>query len=115
MITDHANIADDNFDKNITIENLVYLKPEHKIEENVEAGEINKINIGSESFKDRNEKNVLKNRDNSISDTVENAVKFGLDKVEELLTVKEPMWFKMGELLIRINIHITIIKSYWII
>lgn len=92
-LTPHdQSIIETFFKTSLGKQNTSYLQPEHKSNDMDE--------IGTSILKDRRIDDHLK--DNTINedmsnDKIENAVKYGLEKVEELLTIKEPMWFKMGK------------------
>lgn len=75
-----------------------YLKPEHKIDDDTEEiGDHKNNHLAEPSI--RNEDTVITDFNNALNsdERIENAVKYGLNKVQELLTIKEPLWFKMGE------------------
>lgn len=78
------------------VKNSIHLQPEHKIE----ALELSDdSNVHQTLIKATNDAVKKEDSDESdiLNENVENAVKYGLEKVEELLTIKEPMWYKMGK------------------
>lgn len=74
--------------------NHTSLKPEHRIADNGEFHQIFRI---QSNYKEKQPGNY---EENSEMDDyqIENAVKFGLNMVDELTKIKEPKWYKMGEL-----------------
>lgn len=87
------NILNTFFETNADTNNATYLKPEHKIID-VEHGDDTEIVVTTND--ESNHLLQIQEKNNISEEKINDAVKFGLDAVAELVNVKEPKWFKMG-------------------
>lgn len=74
--------------------NHTSLEPEHR---SADSGEFHQISRIQSNYKEKQPGSYEENSEMD-DNQIENAVKFGLDMVDELTKIKEPKWYKMGEL-----------------